>query len=54
MVSYFREGMGPGLLWSGLIVSCHSRYENYVNIDFNFTITLYLDCLVSLVHIFYL
>ena len=54
MVSYFRVGMGSGLPWSGLIVSCHSRYENYVNIDFNFTITLYLDFLVSFVHIFYL
>ena len=54
MVSYFRVGMGSCLLWSGLIVSCHSRYENYVSIDFNFTITLYLDFLVSFVHIFYL
>ena len=31
MVSYFRVGMGSGLLWSGPIVSCHSRYENYEN-----------------------
>ena len=36
MVSYFRVGMRSGLLWSGLIVSCRSRYDNYVNNDFNF------------------
>ena len=40
MASYFRVGMGFGLLWSGLIVSCRSRYNNYVNTDFNFTLTL--------------
>ena len=34
MVSYFRVGMGSGLLWFGLIVSCRSRYDNYVNTDF--------------------
>ena len=52
MVSYFRVGdravargikLGGaswawfGLLWSGLIVSCRSRHDNYVNTDFNFT-----------------
>ena len=40
MVSYFRVGMVSGFLWSGLIVSCRSRYDNYVNTDFNFTLTL--------------
>ena len=40
LVSYFRVGMGSGLLSSGLIVSCHSRYDNYVNADFNSTLTL--------------
>ena len=46
MVSYFRVGVGSGLLWFGLIVSCHSRYNNYVDIDFKFTLTLQLDYLV--------
>ena len=40
MLSYFRVGIGSGLLRSGLIVSCRSRYDNYVNTDFNFTLTL--------------
>ena len=40
MVSYFRVGMGSGLLWSGLIVSCRLRYDNNVNTDFNFALTL--------------
>ena len=39
MMPYFRVSMGSGLLWSGLIVSCHSRYDDYVNTDFNFTLT---------------
>ena len=40
MEPYFRVGMGSGLLWFGLIVSCHSRYHDYVNTDFNLTLTL--------------
>ena len=39
MVSYFRVEMESGLLWSGPIVSCRSRHDNYVNNDFNFTLT---------------
>ena len=35
MVSYFRVGIESSLLWSGLIVSWHSRYDNYVNHTLN-------------------